>query len=239
MDYDIAAYGERWAAIYDDEVLPQPDIVDFLAARAGKGPALEFAIGTGRFAIPLVERGIRVDGIDASPAMVERLRARRSDLRVEIGDMTSTEMGRTYPLVFLVATSLFLVRTQEEQVRCFENASRHMTKRGEFVVHTFMPDVTRFTDGQALRTSDVGDDGVALEASRHDMATQRIDVQYVSIDSAGSIELYPIHLRYAWPSELDLMARLAGLRLHERFGGWRDEPFTGTTPDQVSVYRRA
>lgn len=239
MDYDKAAYGERWASIYDEEVAPQPEIVNFLAARAGKGPALELAIGTGRFAIPLIERGVRVDGIDASSAMVERLHARRPGVRVEIGDMADVDMGRTYPLVFLVATSLFLLLEQDDQVRCFENAARHLTRRGAFVVHAFLPDMSRFSGGQALRTSDVSDDGVSLEASRHDIATQRIDVQYVSIEAGGGIELFPIHLRYAWPSELDLMARLAGLRLHERFGGFSGEPFTGTTPDVVSVYKRA
>ncbi|MBA3654075.1 MAG: methyltransferase domain-containing protein [Actinobacteria bacterium] len=239
MDYDIAHYGERWASIYDEEVGPQPEVVEFLAARAGRGPALEFAVGTGRFAVPLIERGVRVDGIDASPAMVERLLARRPEARVEIGDMAAVEMGRRYRLVYLVATSLFLVLDQDDQVRCFENAARHLTARGRFVVNTFVPDMTRFTDGQALRTADVAHGGVSIEAARHDIGAQRIDVQYVSISAEGDIALHPIHLRYAWPSELDLMAKLAGLELVERYGGWNGEPFTGTTPEHVSVYRRA
>ena len=239
MSYDKAAYGERWAAIYDDEVKPDPAIVDFLATRAGKGPALELAVGTGRFSVPLSERGIRVDGIDSSPAMVERLHARDPKARVEIGDMCTVEMGGRYPLVYLVATSFFLLLTQDDQVRCFENAARHLTARGAFVLHAFLPDMTRFTGGQALRTSDVADGGVALEASTHDITTQRIDVQYISIDTEGAIELYPIHLRYCWPAELDLMARIAGLRLAERFGGFGNQAFTGDTPEVVSVYKRA
>ena len=239
MSYDRAHYGDRWAAIYDDEVPPQPEVVEFLRRLAGKGPALELAVGTGRFAIPLSEQGVRVEGIDASGAMVERLREQAPKMRVEIGDMADTDMGRSYPLVFLVATSLFLVLEQDDQVRCFENAARHLTKKGRFVVHTWTPLPSRFDDGQTVRAADVSDSGVSIEASRHDPATQRIDVQYLSIGSDGSVELYPIHLRYAWPAELDLMARLAGLRLIERYGGWRGEPFTGSSPEHVSVYARA
>ncbi len=238
-DYDRAHYGDRWAAIYDEEVPPVPEAVDFLAARAGRGPALEFAVGTGRFAIPLMERGIRVDGIDTSSAMAEQLLARMPKARVEIGDMASVDMGRTYPLVFLVATSLFLLLEQDDQVRCFENASRHLTKRGVFVVHTFVPDPTRWSRGQTVRAADVSDGGVSLEAAVHHGTTQRIDVQYISITDDGKVELYPIHLRYAWPAELDLMARLAGLRLVERFGGWHEDPFTDDSPEHISVYRRA
>ena len=237
MSYDKAHYGDRWAAVYDDEVAPQPNVVEFLADRAGKGPALEFAIGTGRFAVPLSERGVRVEGIDSSAAMVDRLHVRAPKLRAEIGDMATTDMGRTYPLVFLVATSLFLVLEQDDQVRVFENAARHLTKKGQFVVHTWTPLPSRFDDGQTVRTADVSDSGVSIEAARHDQATQRVDVQYISISEDGGVELYPIHLRYAWPAELDLMARIAGLRLTERYGGWRGEPFVGTSPEHISVYR--
>ena len=239
MSYDKAHYGDRWAAIYDDNVAPRPEIVEFLAGRAGRGPALEFAVGTGRFAIPLMDRGIRVDGIDVSEAMVEHLLARKPRARVEVGDMAEVDMGRTYPLVFLVATSLFLLLDQDDQVRCFENAARHLTKRGTFVHHAFLPDLGRFDRGQTLRTADVGDGGVSLEAARHDIATQRIDVQYITVGGEGEVRLWPIHLRYAWPSELDLMARIAGMRLVERYGGFDGEPFTGTTEDVVSVYRLA
>jgi SAM-dependent methyltransferase len=235
--YDRAQYGDRWADIYDDEVVPIPAAVDFLAKLARKGPALELAVGTGRFAIPLIDRGIRVDGIDSSAAMVERLHAHKPDVRVEIGDMATVDMGRTYSLVFVVATSLFLLLEQDDQVRCFENAARHLTKKGAFVVHSWTPLPSRFTDGQTVRAADVSDLGVSLEASRHDIARQRIDVQYVSISSDG-IELYPINLRYAWPAELDLMARLAGLELSERYGGFLGEPFTEASADHVSIYRR-
>src|SRR5205807_9135085 len=115
--------------------------------------------------VPLSERGIRVDGIDASAAMVERLRARDAKARVEIGDMAVVDMGRTYSLVYLVATSLFLVLEQDDQVRCFENAARHMRKGAAFVVHAFQPLMSRFSDGQTVRASDVTDDGVAIEAA--------------------------------------------------------------------------
>ena len=239
MDYDKAQYGERWAAIYDDEVPPLPEAVEFLASRAGRGRVLEFAIGTGRFALPLIERGFKVDGIDTSAAMVDRLHAQRPDVRVEIGDMADVDMGATYSLVFLVATSLFLVLDQDGQVRCFENAARHLGRGGQFVVHTWTPMPNRFVDGQTVRAADIADSGVAIETSRHYQATQRVDVQYLSIGDDGKVELYPIKLRYAWPAELDLMARLAGLRLVERFGGWRGEPFSDSSAEHVSVYRRA
>jgi SAM-dependent methyltransferase len=239
MAYDKANYGDRWAAIYDDEVEPDPAVVAFLAERAGKGPVLEFAVGTGRFAVPLMEQGFRVDGVDTSAAMVEHLLVRRPNARVAIGDMATVDMDRRYSLVFLVATSLFLLVDQDDQVRCFENAARHLTKKGRFVVHSWTPRPSRFDHGQTLRTADVSDYGVSIEAARHDASTQRIDVQYISVDAEGGIELYPIHLRYAWPAELDLMARIAGMRLVERFGGFRNEPFTDTSPDQVSVYALA
>jgi SAM-dependent methyltransferase len=237
--YVQAQYGERWAPIYDNEIGPWEDAVAFLAARAGRGPALEFAIGTGRIALPLIEAGIRVDGVDVSPAMVDRLREHNRGVRVEIDDMATVDMGRTYSLVFLVATSLFLLLEQDEQVRCFENAARHLTKNGQFVVHTWTPRPSRFVDDQTVRAADVGDAGVSIEAAVHHVAEQRIDVQYLSIGDDGKVELFPIHLRYAWPAELDLMARLAGLRLAERFGGWRQEPFTDASAEHVSVYRRA
>jgi hypothetical protein len=238
MSYDKAAYGEHWAGIYDEEIGPWEDAVAFLVARAGRGPALEFAIGTGRIALPMIDAGVSVHGIDASPAMVERLAERRKGVRVEIGDMATVSMGRTYPLVFVVATSLFLLLEQDEQVACFENAARHLTRRGEFVVHTWTPNLHRFVDGQTVRAADVGDAGVSIEAAAHHVATQRIDVQYISIAEGGAVELYPIKLRYAWPAELDLMARAAGLRLAERFGGWNGEAFTDASAEHVSVYRR-
>ena len=239
MAYDKAQYGDHWAAIYDDEVEPDPAVVAFLAERAGKGPALEFAVGTGRFALPLMEQGVKVDGVDTSAAMVEHLLVRCPNARAVIGDMATVDMGRRYSLVFLVATSLFLLVDQDDQVRCFENAARHLTKKGRFVVHSWMPLPSRFDRGQTLRTADVSDYGVSIEAARHDASTQRIDVQYISLDAEGGIELYPIHLRYAWPAELDLMAKIAGMRLVERFGGFRNEPFTDASPDQVSVYALA
>jgi SAM-dependent methyltransferase len=239
MSYDKAQYGDRWAAIYDNEIGPWEAAVEFLAGRAAKGPALELAVGTGRIALPLIDRGLRVDGVDTSAAMVARLHERNPRVRVEIADMAAVDMGTTYSLVFLVATSLFLLLEQEEQVQCFENAARHLRKNGRFVVHTWTPMPSRFVDGQTVRAADVGDSGVSIETSRHYVATQRVDVQYLSVGDDGKLELYPIKLRYAWPAELDLMARLAGLRLVERFGGWRGEPFTDQSGEHVSVYRRA
>src|SRR2546421_8227671 len=235
------SFGEDAAEIYDDE--PRGDEVEavaFLERLAGGGPALELAIGTGRIALPLAARGIQVDGIDFSPAMVAKLRAKPGgdQISVTMGNFADVPVQGTYRLVFVVFNTLFNLLTQDDQVRCFENVAAHLTDDGAFVVEAFVPTyLTRLRDDQYVDAEAIGIDEVRLDVGRHDPVTQRLDESHVVLSRAG-VRLYPIVTRYAWPSELDLMARIAGLRLKDRWAGWNREPFTATSSTHVSVYGR-
>jgi SAM-dependent methyltransferase len=241
--YRKETYGDRIADVYDAlmTVLPDPaDCADRLAELAGPGPALELGIGTGRVALPLASRGVEVHGIDASEAMVERLRAKPGGdaITVTFGDFADVPVEGSYPLVYVVFNTFFSLLTQEDQVRCFAAVAGHLALGGAFVVTGFVPDQTLHPGGQSVRTVQLGLDLVRLDAALHDPVAQRVDFQHVVL-SGGGIRLYPGAVRYAWPSELDLMARLAGLRLRERWGGWRREPFDRASGGHVSVYEHA
>jgi SAM-dependent methyltransferase len=237
----ILSFGEDTAEIYDEA--PRGDemaAVAFLEELAGGGPALELAIGTGRIALPLAARGIQVDGIDLSPAMVARLRAKPGGegLSVTMGDFAEMPVPGSYRLIFVVFNSLFNLLTQDDQVRCFEHVAAHLTADGSFVVEAFVPTyLTRLRTDQYVDAEAIGVDEVTLDVGRHDPVTQRLEESHVVLSREG-VRLYPIVTRYAWPSELDLMARLAGLRLKERWGGWSREPFTADSSLHVSVYGR-
>lgn len=241
MGYDPASYGDRMAEVYDEWLgIPGDtgDEVAFLAKLAGTGPALELGIGTGRVALPLARAGVEVHGIDASEAMVEKLRAKPGgeSLPVSIGDFADVGVEGDFSLVYVVFNTFFGLLSQEEQVRCFANVARRLREGGAFVVEAFVPDPARFDCGQTTRTQHVEMGRIVLECSRHDPVGQRVDSQSVVI-SEGETRLYPGgRIRYAWPSELDLMARIAGLRLRERWGGWRRGPFTAASTSHVSVY---
>jgi len=242
-DYEpITSFGVDAAELYD-EVSRRGDeeaTVTFLEQLADGGPALELAIGTGRIALPLAARGVRVDGIDISPAMLEKLRAKPGgdEIAVTIGDFADVLVDGTYPLIFVVFNTLFNLLTQDDQVRCFENVAAHLDDNGSFVVEAFVPAfLTRLRDNQYVDAETIGVDEVRLDVARHDPVTQRLDESHVSL-TRESVRLYPVVSRYAWPSELDLMARIAGLRLAERWGGWSREPFTSASTNHVSVYRR-
>jgi SAM-dependent methyltransferase len=241
-DYEpIMSFGKDSAAIYDD--VPRGDeeaAVAFLERLAGDGPALELAIGTGRIALPLAARGVRVDGIDLSPDMVARLREKPGGeaISVTMGDFAEVPVDGSYRLVYVVYNSLFNLLTQVEQVRCFENVAAHLAADGAFVVEAFVPTfLTRLRDDQYVDAEAVAVDAVWLDVGRHDPVAQRLDETHVHLTRDG-VRLYPIVTRYAWPAELDLMARIAGLRLKERWGGWGREPFTSTSTLHVSVYGR-
>lgn len=237
-----ASFGEEVAAIYDD-LSPRGDTqatVAFLEQLAGGGPALELAIGTGRVALPLAARGLRVDGIDLSPAMVAQLRARPGgdQIAVTIGDFADVPVEGTYRLIFVIFNTLFNLLTQDDQVRCFQNVAAHLTADGVFVVEAFVPTfLTRLRDDQYVDAEAIGIGEVRLDVGRHDPVTQQLAESHVILTRAG-VRLYPIVTRYAWPSELDLMARIAGLRLKERWAGWNREPFTASSSSHVSVYGR-
>lgn len=241
--YGARFFGEREAAVYDEHEAGMFDpavvmpTVELLAALAAEGRALEFAIGTGRIALPLAERGVRVEGIDASEAMVARLRAkpRGSEIDVTIGDFSSTTLDGEFSLVYLVFNTIFNLITQDEQVACFQNAARHLATGGCFVVENGVPDLQRLPAGQNI--SVIGVDARELSFDVYDVVTQRLTSHHFVI-ADGRLDAYPVEGRYAWPSELDLMARLAGLRLRDRWAGWQREPFTSDSRSHVSVYEK-
>jgi len=240
--YEARTYGDRIAARYDELYadLDPTDAVEALARLAGgRGPALELAIGTGRIALPLAARGVEVHGIDASDAMVERLRAKPGGdgIRVTMGDFADVPVEGRYALVFVAFNTFFALTTQEEQIRCFENAAAHLADGGVFVLEVFVPDVTRFDRSQRVAAIKVELDEVHFEATHYDPVAQRSTTQHVFV-GPGGIELSPVVIRFAWPAELDLMARLAGLRLRERWGEWDGRPFTAESGRHVSVYGR-
>jgi Methyltransferase domain len=240
---DEGYFGERVAARYDDASwsMFDPELVgatvDLLAELAGDGAALEFAIGTGRIAVPLAQRGVRVAGIDNSEAMLARLRdkpgAERIDARV--GDMASTRVEGDFTLVFLVFNTIFNLTTQDGQVACFANAAAHLDSGGLFVIEARVPELQRLPLGQTVLPWRADPGGMSFYV--YDVVTQRLSGQHYHFDD-GTVEASPTEMRYAWPSELDLMARLAGMRLRDRWAGWRREPFTGLSPSHVSVYEK-
>jgi SAM-dependent methyltransferase len=231
---------EDTAEIYDDELRgDESATVAFLEQLAGGGPALELAIGTGRIALPLAARGIRVDGIDISPAMVDKLRAKPGggELSVTMGDFAEVPVAGTYPLIYLVYNTFHNLLTQDDQVRCFENVAAHLTDDGRFVVEAGVPnDLYRLHDDQYVHAESVEVEEVWFDVGRHDPVTQRHEETHIRLTN-GDVHLFPIVQRYTWPSELDLMARIAGLHLKERWDGWNREPFT-STGNVVSVYGR-
>lgn len=241
-EYGPETYGDRIAAAYDDLYAPLAEtdaIVSVLADLAAGGPALELGIGTGRVALPLAARGVAVHGLDASEAMVERLRAKSGGaaIPVTLGDFADVNVPGHFALVYVVFNTFFALLSQEEQVRCFANVATHLTDDGAFLIEAFVPDLSRFVRGQNTAAVRVETDRVSLDASRHDPVNQRVTSQHVHLSAEG-VRLYPVQVRYAWPSELDLMARLAGLELRTRWGGWRGEPFTAECISHISVYVR-
>jgi SAM-dependent methyltransferase len=198
------------------------------------------AIGTGRIALPLAARGVRVDGIDISPPMVEQLRAKPggNQITVTIGDFADVAVPGSYQLIFVVFNTLFNLLTQNDQVRCFENVAAHLTADGAFVVEGFVPAyLHRLRNDQFVNAESISVGEVRLDVGRHNAATQQLDESHISLTGEG-IKLNPIVCRYAWPSELDLMARIAGLRLKERWAGWKREPFDSASRNCISVYGR-
>lgn len=237
----VMSFGEDVAEMYGavqrgDEVAA----VAFLEKLAGRGPALELAVGAGRIALPLAAQGIRVDGVDISPAMVAQLRAKPGgeEMSVTIGDFADVPVPGSYRLIYVVWNSLFNLLTQEDQVRCFENVAGHLTGDGSFVIEALAPNfLYRLRNEQYVEAEGIDVGEVRLDVLRHDPAKQMIDESHVTLSREG-IRLNPVVQRYAWPSELDLMARIAGLRLKERWAGWKRELFDSTSTNVVSVYGR-
>lgn len=213
--------------------------VAFLANLADGRDALELAVGTGRIALPLIRSGLRVDGIEQSHHMVDRMREKPGgeDVRVVIGDMSSAATGRTYALVYLVYNTIGNLLTQDDQVRCFENAARHLADEGVFVLECRVPTAPTMPGCQFVDAERVAADTVTLHLGQYDPITQVLDASHVHIRADG-IALSPISLRLAHPPEFDLMARIAGLRLRERYGGWEGKPFTAESWRHISIYEQ-
>lgn len=238
--YTASTYGDAIAEFYDEQHYAFDELaVRLLAELAGDGRALELGIGTGRIALPLSAAGIEVHGIDASHAMVERLRAKPGGdrIRVRVGDFEAVEAEGEFALVYVVFNTFFALLSQEAQVRCFRHVAARLAPGGVFLIEAFVPDLSRFAGGQVTNASEVTAERAVLDVSRLDRARQSVKGQKVVLTD-GRVRLFPVQLRFAWPSELDLMARLAGLRLRDRWGGWRREPFDAASEQHVSVYER-
>ena len=252
MEYGPETYGERIADVYDEWHAARPGLdaagtdravaaLAALAAEGGGGRVLELGVGTGRLALPLAATGLDVSGIDASPAMVERLSAKPGGDRVAvtIGDFADVGVDGPFSLVFVAFNTFFALASQDDQVRCVANVAARLGDGGLFVVEGFVPDLARYrTTGRSVGVVSVDLDRVVLDVSVHDPVAQTVEASHVVVTEAGT-RLQPVRLRYAWPAELDLMARLAGLRRRDRWAGWGREPFTAAAASAVSVYERA
>ena len=242
--HDDGYFGEDVAASYDDDAADMYDppvlepAVDFLAGLAGDGRALELGVGTGRIALPLAERGVEVHGIDLSEAMLARLRAKTGAERVgvTVGDFATTSVEGPFRLVYLVFNTIGNLTTQAAQVACFRNAADHLEPGGCFVIEMMMPALQRLPPGETVRPFHVSERYWGFD--EYDIATQGLVSHHLTTRDDGSAEHISMPFRYVWPAELDLMAQLAGMRLRERWGGWRREPFTNDSETHVSVWEK-
>lgn len=237
--YQAETYGERIAGVYDDWYHEYAEAtVTTLRELAQGGRALELGIGTGRVALPLLHSGVEVHGVDASEAMVANLRAKLAGekLPVTIGDFAEVPVEGQYHLIYVLFNTFFALLTQEAQLRCFQNVAQHLAPNGVFVIEAFVPNLPRFQGQQTVRAIQVGVNEVQLDVSQLDPVEQKITSQHIVLGAQGGVQLYPVQLRYVWPAEFDLMARLANLRLKQRWSNWEHAPFSSASPKHISVY---
>jgi SAM-dependent methyltransferase len=239
--YEASTYGERIADVYDSwygERLDPRQAVELLSDLARGGRALELGIGTGRVAIPLSRAGVEVVGIDASEAMVARLREKPGGAAIDvaIGDFADVQVEGRFSLIYVPFTTFFGLGTRERQIRCIQNVNMRLERDGHFVLEAFVPDLSRFGSTNQLTATLPGEvDQVLLDAMRHDPVAQVVEGHHVLIRESG-IRLFPVHLRYCWPSELDSMAEAGGLRLVARYGDYDRRPFDASSTRHVSIY---
>ncbi|MEU0955188.1 class I SAM-dependent methyltransferase [Streptomyces niveus] len=243
MDDEDGYFGERVAATYDNpsarEFQPETlaPMADLLAGLAGGGRALELGIGTGRVALPLAERGVPVHGIDLSRAMVARMRDKPGGdaIDVTIGDFATTRVDGTFSVAYLVFNTIMNLTTQAAQVACFRNVADHLAPGGYFVIETMLPELRKLPAGQDVVPFHVSPTRWSFDI--YDVATQEMSSNYVEVvDGRG--DYWSVPFRYVWPAELDLMAQLAGMRLRDRWEGWKGEPFTSESERHVSVWEK-
>ena len=243
MHEDDGYFGEHVAERYDessaemfDPAVVEP-VVDLLSELAGEGPALEFGIGTGRIALPLARRGIPVHGIELSRAMVRRLRdkPRGEEIDVTVGDFASRTVDERFTVVYLLFNTIMNLTTQQAQVACFRNAAAHLVPGGCFVIETGIAELQRLPPGETFRAFEVGETRWGID--EYEIATQGL-VSHHFHSEEGRLDRVSIPFRYVWPSELDLMAQLAGMRLRDRWSDWKREPFTSDSTKHVSVWER-
>ena len=235
-------FDEKVASTYDDDVdcfSPEAvePVVDFLAELARGGKALEFGIGTGRIALPLAMKGIEVHGIDLSSAMLAKLAEKTGGDRIFAtqGDFATTSCKGSFSLVYLVFNTIMNLTTQEEQVRCFQNAASHLNPGGCFVIEVMVPALQCVPRGETNYVFELRDDRWGIDT--YDVVSQSLKSHHVRIRDR-KVDLSSIPFRYVWPSELDLMARIANLKRKARWGGWKKEPFTNTSRYHVSVWEK-
>jgi SAM-dependent methyltransferase len=241
--HDDGYFDGRVAASYDRPDAEEFDpavietIVDFLGERTGAGRALELGIGTGRIALPLAQRGVPVHGIDLSRAMVARLRAKPGgdDIGVTIGDFATTKVDGSFSLAYLIFNTIMNLTTQAAQVACFRNVAAQLEPGGCLVIEVGIPSLQRLPPGEIYRAYHVGE--TRWDIDEFDVATQGLISHHFALVD-GRLERHSIPFRYVWPSELDLMAQLAGMSVRERWTGWKREPFTSASHKHVSVWEK-
>lgn len=236
-------FDQKVAETYDDDVHASDSetidpVVDFLAELAGDGRVLEFGIGTGRIALPLARKGVEIHGIDLSQAMLAKLAEKAGGDRIPTlqGDFSSTTCEGSFSLVYLIFNTIMNLTTQDEQVRCFQNAAAHLDPGGRFVIEVMVPDLQRLPFGETHRVFEFRDDYRGVDS--YDVVSQRLTSHHFRIRDQETT-LSSIPFRYVWPSELDLMARIAGLRLKARWGDWEKAPFTNLSRSHVSVWEKS
>ncbi len=241
MDQSInEIYSAQCADVYDEWFSAfEEAAIDRLAELSASGRVLELGIGTGLIALPLVGRGVEVHGIDASAAMVARLRAKPGGeaIPIHMGNFADVDTQGKFSLIYIVYNTFFALQTQAEQVRCFRNVSNRLTEGGMFVVETFVPNFSLFNQAQEMKLTTLANDRVGMKVSQHDAVEQRIKSQHIVILD-NEVKLFPVEIRYAYPSELDLMAQLAGLRLKYRWSSWKRDRFDSSSTKHISVYER-
>jgi len=233
-------FGEQVAERYDRGTagMAVEPVVGFLHEHSGDGPVLELGIGTGRIALPLSQRGVRVHGIDLSEAMVAKLREKpgADAIGVTIGDFATTRVDGEFTLAYLVFNTINNLTTQDAQVACFENVAAHLRPGGCFVIEVGLPDLQRLPFAETLRPFALSETHLGFD--EYDVVDQGLISHHYNRTEDGTFERWSVPFRYVWPSELDLMARIAGMKLRERWSGWNGEPFTAESTKHISVWQK-